>query len=194
MIELSAAISMIEQATAPLPPRRMRLCDACGRVLAVGVVSDVDSPPWDRAMMDGFAVRNDDFKTATASETVELSIVVDVAAGDVTSLPIASGTCARIMTGAPIPPGADAVVPIECAVDETQNRHAGTAVRLAAAKKWLPRGRGSGALQSEWQPKQERRTSSRRRACGWRFFQPAVNWLPRVICQPSARLAIPTGR
>ena len=130
MIELSAAISMIEQATAPLPPRRMRLCDACGRVLAVGVVSDVDSPPWDRAMMDGFAVRNDDFQTATASETVELSIVVDVAAGDVTSLPIASGTCARIMTGAPIPPGADAVVPIECAVDETQSRHAGTAVRL----------------------------------------------------------------
>ena len=94
MIELPEAMSLIELAAAPLPPRRMPLLEACGRVLAAGIVSDVDSPPWDRAMMDGFAVRSDDF-SAGAQEVVELDVAVDLAAGDVTTLKIARGTCAR---------------------------------------------------------------------------------------------------
>ena len=66
MIDLPEAIARIERAAAPLPPRRMSLLDACGRALAAPVVSDVDSPPWDRAMMDGFAVRGDDFSAGSA--------------------------------------------------------------------------------------------------------------------------------
>jgi molybdopterin molybdotransferase len=129
MIELSEALSLIERAAIPLPPRRMPLLEACGRVLAAGIVSDVDSPPWDRAMMDGFAVRGEDF-SAGAPEVVELDVAVDLAAGDVTSLAIGRGACGRIMTGAPIPAGADAVVPVESAVDGTANVHAGGRVRL----------------------------------------------------------------
>ena len=107
MIDLPEAMARIEQAASPLPPRRMSLLDACGRVLAAPVVSDVDSPPWDRAMMDGFAVRSDDFSAGSA-EVVELDVAVDLAAGDVTSLTIARGACGRIMTGAPVPAGAAA--------------------------------------------------------------------------------------
>ena len=129
MIELPEAIALIERVAAPLPPRRTPLLEACGRVLAAPIVSDVDSPPWDRAMMDGFAVRSEDF-SAGASEVVELDVAVDLAAGDVTTLEIARGACGRIMTGAPIPPGADAVVPVEAAVDDTAGVHAGGRVRL----------------------------------------------------------------
>lgn len=129
MIELSDAFSLIEQAATPLPPRRTMLTEAFGRVLAAPIASDVDSPPWDRAMMDGFAVRGEDFADG-ATETVELDVVVDLAAGDVTGLMIAPGTCARIMTGAPIPAGADSVIPVESAVDGTARVHAGGRVRL----------------------------------------------------------------
>jgi molybdopterin molybdotransferase len=133
MIELAEALALVEATAAALPPRRQRLLDACGRPLAAGVIADCDSPPWDRAMMDGFAVRNADLADeGGASRTaVELDVMVDLAAGDVTQLLIRDGTCARIMTGAPIPAGAEAVVPIECAVDGTAAAHAGARVRLA---------------------------------------------------------------
>jgi molybdopterin molybdotransferase len=134
MIELTEATALVEATAAPLPPRRQRLLDAVGRRLAVGVVTDCDSPPWDRAMMDGFAVRNADFAAVpggAAPTAVELDVVVDLAAGNVTQLVIRDGLCARIMTGAPLPPGAEAVVPIECALDGTAGVHAGGRVRLA---------------------------------------------------------------
>jgi molybdopterin molybdotransferase len=129
MIELAEAIALVERAAVPLPPRRQRLFEAAGRRLAEPVVADVDSPPWDRAMMDGFAVRSADFEDR-GDGIVELDVVVDLAAGDVTERPIPAGGCARIMTGAAIPPGADAVVPIESAVEGTADRHAGSRVRL----------------------------------------------------------------
>ncbi|MFM8802697.1 MAG: gephyrin-like molybdotransferase Glp [Planctomycetia bacterium] len=129
MIELPEAIALVERHAAPLSPRRMPLLAACGRTLAAPVVSDVDSPPWDRAMMDGFAVRGGEF-SAGSREVVALDVAVDLAAGDVTTLTIGRGACARIMTGAPIPSGADAVVPVECAVDDTARVHAGGRVRL----------------------------------------------------------------
>ena len=129
MIELAEAIALVEATAAPLPSRRQRLLDVCGLVLAEPVVADVDSPPWDRAMMDGFALRGADV-AAAGGGTVELDVVVDLAAGDVTTLSIGPGGCARIMTGAPIPAGADAVIPVECAVDGTAEAHAGGRVRL----------------------------------------------------------------
>jgi len=129
MIELAEAISLVEGTAGPLPPRRQRLLHACGRRLAEPVTADVDSPPWDRAMMDGFAVRDADFAGDPAA-VVELEVTCDLAAGDVTRLPIRPGSCARIMTGAPLPPGADAVVPLERAVDDTAGGHAGARVRL----------------------------------------------------------------
>ena len=129
MIDLATAIDLVERTTAALPPRRQRLLEALGRRLAEAVVADVDSPPWDRAMMDGFAVRSADL-VDRCGDLVELDVVADLVAGDVTTRPIPAGGCARIMTGAPIPPGADAVVPIESAVEGTAAAHAGARVRL----------------------------------------------------------------
>ena len=129
MIDLADALALIEQTATPLPPRRQRLLEACGQTLAAPVVADVDSPPWDRAMMDGFAVRGADV-AAAAGDVVELDVVVALAAGDVTKLEIKPGSCGRIMTGAPIPPGADAIIPVELAIDDTAGAHAGMKVRL----------------------------------------------------------------
>jgi molybdopterin molybdotransferase len=128
MIELVQALEHVERTARPLTSRRQRLIESIGRVLAEPVVADVDSPPWDRAMMDGFAVRSADF--VDSADVVELDVVVDLAAGDVTSIVIPPAACGRIMTGAPIPPGADAVVPVESAVEGTAGSHAGSRVRL----------------------------------------------------------------
>jgi len=130
MIELAEAIALVEAMAEPLPPRRQRLLEACGRRLAEPVVADADSPPWDRAMMDGFAVCDADFAGDPPPDRVAVEVVVDLAAGDVTGLPVRPGKAARIMTGAPLPPGADAVVPIERALDGTAATHAGGHVVL----------------------------------------------------------------
>jgi len=133
VIDLSEALELIEAHALTLAPRRIQLCDAFGLTLASPVIADVDSPSWDRAMMDGFAVCNDDFiRSELASpEAVSLEVIADVAAGDPSSITIRSGTCARIMTGAPLPTGADSVVPIECARGTSRGAHTGSTVTLA---------------------------------------------------------------
>ena len=129
MIELVDALRLVEEAATPLPPRRERLLDACGRRLAEAVRADSDSPAWDRAMMDGFAVSHADFEAA-GDRAVELTVVVDLAAGATSEVAVRPGTAARIMTGAAIPPGGEAIVPIERAVDGTAAAAAGSRVRL----------------------------------------------------------------
>ena len=136
MIDLETALDHVLAEARLLPPRRVRLAEGRGRRLVESIIADVDSPPWDRAMMDGFAVRSADLlgdagEGAPGSTVpVALDVVVDLAAGDASTLAIRPGNCARIMTGAPIPAGADAVVPIECAVEGTAGVHAGGVVRL----------------------------------------------------------------
>lgn len=131
MIDVAEAVRLIEQTAVPLPPRRVRLETATGGLLAADVVADIDSPPWDKAMMDGFAVSAADFAAAASTtEIVDLEVVADLAAGDAASLTVRPGSCARIMTGAPVPAGTDAVVPIERAVDGSASVHAGGRVRL----------------------------------------------------------------
>src|SRR5690606_10033127 len=76
---------------------------------AADIMSDVDSPPFDKSQMDGFAVRAAD----TDSPPTTLRVVEEITAGRVPQNNVNAGEAARIMTGAPIPPGADAVVPIE---------------------------------------------------------------------------------
>ena len=192
MIELSEALRLVELTAEPLLPRRQRLLDACGKRLAAPVVADLDSPPWDRAMMDGFAVCDADF-TAAAGETVELDVLVDLAAGDTTTRAIRPGHCFRIMTGAPLPPGADAIVPLERSVDGTADAHAGGRVRLHDASfrpgqnvgrraaafgsgaVVLGLGPGSMLLQSGWRPRPGRPTCWQFRSRGWPSSQPAVN-------------------
>jgi hypothetical protein len=80
MIELAAALARVEEVAAALRPRRVPLMAAVGRTLVAAIEAAGDSPPWDRAMMDGFAVRNADL---AADGTAILDVVVDLAAGDV---------------------------------------------------------------------------------------------------------------
>lgn len=91
----------------------VHLFEAVGRVLAEDVVADQDIPPFRNSAMDGYAVRAADTATASPDRPVLLRVVSTVAAGLTPDVAVEPGTAARIMTGAPVPPGADAVVRFE---------------------------------------------------------------------------------
>ncbi|MCL3862778.1 gephyrin-like molybdotransferase Glp [Actinotalea sp. K2] len=89
------------------------LADLDGHVLARDVVAPTALPRWDNSAMDGYAVRVADLHAAREDHPVELTVLADLAAGSDAAPQVGPGTAARIMTGAPVPPGADAVVPVE---------------------------------------------------------------------------------
>lgn len=96
-----------------LPPLDLALLEAAGTVLAEAVSAPVPLPPFDNSAMDGYAVVATDLAAASEESPVTLSVIGDVAAGDQGVSAIRPGLCTRIMTGAPLPAGADAVVPVE---------------------------------------------------------------------------------
>jgi molybdopterin molybdotransferase len=96
-----------------LPPETVSLAEALGRVLAEDVVARVDLPGFDNSAMDGYAVRAAELDGASEDSPVRLQVVGDVAAGDTTRHTLPPGRTVRIMTGAPMPEGADSVVPVE---------------------------------------------------------------------------------
>src|SRR5262249_10338411 len=94
----------------PLPAQTVSLTpEVLGLLLAEDVVSDLDMPPFDKSLMDGYAVRAADLPEGRGT----LAVIEEVTAGQVPSRPLHPGLATRIMTGAPIPAGADAVVMIE---------------------------------------------------------------------------------
>ncbi|WP_019634905.1 gephyrin-like molybdotransferase Glp [Actinomadura atramentaria] len=98
----------------PVPePLDLALLEAAGTVLAEPVTAPVPLPPFDNSAMDGYAVVAADIAGATDASPVELPVVGDIAAGDAGVEAITGGLAARIMTGAPLPAGADAVIPVE---------------------------------------------------------------------------------
>ncbi|MGF1577745.1 MAG: gephyrin-like molybdotransferase Glp [Gemmataceae bacterium] len=110
MISVSEAQRIVLENTPVLPPQIAPVSSTTlGLVLAHDVASDLDMPPFDKAMMDGFAICSEDL----ASGKAELDIVEEVLAGQTPSQSITRGQATRIMTGAPIPEGADSVVMIE---------------------------------------------------------------------------------
>jgi len=96
-----------------ISPLDLQLLDAHGCILAESVTATVDLPPFDNASHDGYAVRYADVASAGPASPVQLPVVGDVAAGSQATYTVQPGLCVRIMTGAPIPVGADAVVPLE---------------------------------------------------------------------------------
>lgn len=106
MLTVEEALALVEKNAAPLAPRSVALSSAAGLVLAEDIRSDANSPPYDKALMDGYAVRSGDRQPVRR-------ILEEIAAGAVPRLPVTPGTASRIMTGAPIPEGADAVVQVE---------------------------------------------------------------------------------
>lgn len=97
----------------PLPAETVVLDASLGRVLAQEVTARTAIPPFDNSAMDGYAVRAEDVRGASATSPVILPVAADLPAGAAADAPLEPGTVARIMTGAPVPPGADAIVPIE---------------------------------------------------------------------------------
>jgi molybdopterin molybdotransferase len=112
-VSVREAREIILRELSPLPPERIDLLDALGHVLAEEVVSPIDLPLWDNSAMDGFAVRSADVRGASAEAPRVLRVVDDVPAGAFPSRPVGAGEAIRIMTGAPVPEGADGVVRVE---------------------------------------------------------------------------------
>jgi molybdenum cofactor synthesis domain-containing protein len=109
MIPVSEALRIIQEQSTPLAVETVALSDALGRVLAEDVVADSDLPPFDRAQMDGYAVRASD----TANAPARLHIAGESAAGRGWHHEMQAGEAVRIMTGAPVPAGADSVQKVE---------------------------------------------------------------------------------
>jgi molybdopterin molybdotransferase len=107
------ALAAILRRVRPLPSAPRPLLDALGYVLDEDVVSTVDLPPWDNSAMDGFAVRAADVRGATPTAPRVLRVVDDVAAGAFAARPVGPGEAIRVMTGAPVPAGADCVIRVE---------------------------------------------------------------------------------
>ena len=113
LLTVAEALALILDSVAPLDSKTVPLLDALGRVLAQPVVAADNLPPFANSSMDGYAVRAADLAQAGPEAGVVLRVVADVAAGAPSLVVVTPGTAARIMTGAPLPDGADAVVPVE---------------------------------------------------------------------------------
>ena len=122
MISVAEAIQIVRQQTRPLPTERVKLEHVLNRILAEDVIADSDLPPFDRAQMDGYAVRAEETTTAP----VRLRIAGESAAGRGWHQELKEGEAVRIMTGAPVPIGADSVQQVEL----THELKDGTVVEL----------------------------------------------------------------
>jgi molybdopterin molybdotransferase len=127
LLSVDDHLAAILAAVSPLGALELTLSDAHGCVLAEDVHSTFPLPPFDNSAMDGYAVRAADIALATEATPVVLPVVGDVAAGSTSPYTVQPGLCVRIMTGAPMPPGADAVVPLE----DTDGGIAQVSIRVA---------------------------------------------------------------
>lgn len=125
MISVEEALSRILSYVPVLEPVDAPILEALGQVAAGDVVSNLDIPPLDNTAMDGYAVRAEDTAGASDARPVELRVVGELAAGYVFEGSVTPGTAVRIMTGAPMPPGADGIVPFE-ETDEPSGRAFGS--------------------------------------------------------------------
>ncbi len=106
---MAEAEEIIHSVTGTMPVERVPLADTLGRTLGEDIAADIDIPPFDNSAMDGYAVRLADLKGSPA----QLPVSQEIQAGQDPDEPLRPGSCARIMTGAPIPSLCDAVVPVE---------------------------------------------------------------------------------
>jgi molybdopterin molybdotransferase len=110
MLSVAEAQALVMRHVGPLAPEARALAsDALGLVLAEDIASDIDMPPYDKSLMDGYAVRSADLPEGRGT----LSVIEEVSAGQVPQKSLGAGQATRIMTGAPIPAGADSVIMVE---------------------------------------------------------------------------------
>jgi molybdopterin molybdotransferase len=123
MITIEEALERILAYVSVLPAEEKHPLDALGQVLDEDITATFDIPPLDNTSMDGYAVRAPDTAGASEASPRELRVIGEVAAGYIYDGEVTDGAAVRIMTGAPIPRGADAVVPFEETDEETAHSH-----------------------------------------------------------------------
>lgn len=133
MLSVEEALERILAHFHALESEQKPLLEALGQVLAEDAVSQYDIPPLDNSAMDGYAVQVASIEGASADRPVTLKVVGTVAAGHLPEQAVTRGTAVRIMTGAPVPEGADAIVPFED-TDETERKQRGDALKEVAIR------------------------------------------------------------
>jgi molybdopterin molybdotransferase len=124
MISVEEALEKILSYVEILQSERKPILDCLGQVLAEHIYSDIYIPPFDNSAMDGYALRSGDTRGAADTSPISLAVIGEIAAGAVPTQEIRPGTAIRIMTGAPLPQGADAVVQFE-STDEASRKSPG---------------------------------------------------------------------
>jgi molybdopterin molybdotransferase len=130
MLTVEEALEKILARIEPLGSEKVSILDALGRVIAEDIYTLRDIPPLDNSGMDGYAVRWEDVEQISQDHPVRLNVTEDLPAGFLATRPVRKGEAIRIMTGAPIPEGADTVVPVE----ETRKEGPGVLILNAVAK------------------------------------------------------------
>lgn len=113
MISVDEALNRILSHIQPLGLEKVSILDALGRVIGEDIYAKRNIPPLDNSGMDGYALRSEDIQKACKESPVRLEVIEDLPAGAMSTKTIEKGKAIRIMTGAPIPKGADTVVPVE---------------------------------------------------------------------------------
>ncbi|VAX32737.1 Molybdopterin molybdenumtransferase [hydrothermal vent metagenome] len=113
MISVEEAQKIILNEIQEMPPEKVLLSDSLGRTLAEEIYSPLDHPPWDTSAMDGYAIHFSDTATASPENPSHLRVVETIPAGALPKKRVKPGEAAKIMTGAPMPSGANAVVKVE---------------------------------------------------------------------------------
>ena len=139
MLTIDEALDAVRSRAVALPPSRRPLADCAGRALAEDVAADRDAPPFDKAIVDGYAVHSADLLGVGAG--VRLRVVAEITAGRTPTGPINPGEAAPIMTGAPLPPGSDAVVMVERTRRPAEDLVEIDDPTVAPGRNWTPRGR-----------------------------------------------------
>ena len=139
MLSVEEAFERIMASFSTLEAEERPVLETLGQVLTTDITSPLDLPPLDNSAMDGYAVQGQDIRGASPDSPRELKVIGLIAAGQVPSQAVSPGAAMRIMTGAPIPEGADTVVPFE-ETDEVRRRNAGITLDRVAILSDLPLG------------------------------------------------------
>jgi len=129
MITVEEALDKILSRIQPLGPEKVSLLEALGRVIAEDIYANRDIPPLDNSGMDGYAVRSEDIRNVSPDRPIQLKVIEDLPAGFISSKILKKGQAIRIMTGAPIPKGADCVIRVE----DTRKENGSVAILRAVA-------------------------------------------------------------
>lgn len=139
-IEPGDALRIVLEKTSRLTAVKTALAETLGCVLAEDITAQHDMPPFDNSAMDGYAVLAADIAGASEDSPVALKLVEEQPAGKATDVRVVPGTAIKIMTGAPVPGGADTVVPVEKTAATAPGDSAGGAGTAGAGDAWAPAG------------------------------------------------------